>query len=291
MNLHLIIGASGLVGEHLVAAVTKAGSEAVGTYYSHPVGFGNKKLDIRCPAELNLLLQTLCPDVVYLPASLTNVDYCELNPLEGYAINVVGVSNVVQAVNEIGAKLVYFSSNYIFDGKAGPYNESHPGNPICEYGRQKLSAEHYVALYANNYLIIRTTVVYGWERQGKNFIYRLLDSLKAGKKLRVPLDQIGNPTFAPNLAQAVVELVCLDASGVYNIVGSERVSRYDFACEAADIFGLDRNLIDAVLTSELEQIAPRPLNAGMTIDKAIACLGTPLLGYRDGLRVMSNERV
>jgi dTDP-4-dehydrorhamnose reductase len=285
MNTHLIIGASGQVGEYLMRAVVEAGFEALGAYSSHPVE-GMHKVDIRRQSETETAIGQILPSVVYLPASLTNVDYCELHPAEGYAVNVIGVRHVVEAANTIGAKVVYFSSDYVFDGQAGPYREEDPVNPICEYGRQKVMAEHYVALHAQDYLIIRTTVVYGWERQGKNFIYRLLNTLQAGDTLRVPADQIGSPTYAPNLAQAAVELAASKADGLYHLVGPERASRYEFACEAAKIFGLESSLIQAVPTAELGQSAPRPLNAGMRVEKATAQLTIPLVDYRAGLRMM-----
>lgn len=289
MSNHLIIGASGQVGEHLVRAASLAGFETFGTYYSHPVE-GMQQLDVRSRKEVQSLIMNVRPAVVYLPASLTNVDYCERHPEKGYAANVIGVCNVVQAVNDIGAKLVYFSSDYIFDGEAGPYREDDPVNPICEYGRQKVIAEHYVALHVRDYLIVRTTVVYGWERQRKNFICRLLSTLEGGDILRVPVDQVGNPTYAPNLAQAVIELACSDAKEVYHVVGPERINRYEFACEAARVFGLDTGLIKGIPTCELGQVAPRPLNAGMVVEKAADELKVSLVGYEEGLRMMASER-
>lgn len=289
MSRHLIIGASGQVGEHLVLAASLAGFETLGTYYSHPVE-GMQQLDIRSKREVQSLLTTVRPAVVYLPASLTNVDYCEMHPQKGYAVNVSGVCNVVQTVNDIGAKLVYFSSDYIFNGEVGPYHEEDPANPICEYGRQKVIAEHYVALHACDYLIVRTTVVYGWERQCKNFVCRLLSVLEASNILRVPVDQVGNPTYAPNLAQAVIELACSGAKGVYDVVGPERVNRYEFACEAARAFGLDGSLIKGIPTCELGQVAPRPLNAGMVVEKATDALKVPLVSYKEGLRMMASGK-
>jgi dTDP-4-dehydrorhamnose reductase len=289
MSDHLVIGASGQVGEDLVHVLSLVGYETIGTYYSHPVQ-GMQKLDITNAQEVQSMLTKIRPSVVYLPASLTNVDYCEKHPEQGYAVNVIGVCNVVQTVSDIGAKLVYFSSDYIFDGEAGPYRENAPANPICEYGRQKVIAEHYVALHARDYLIVRTTVVYGWERQRKNFICRLLSTLEGADILRVPVDQVGNPTYAPNLAQATLDLVCSDAKGVYHIVGPERVNRYEFACEAARVFGLDASLIKAVSTCELGQVAPRPLNAGMVVEKAADELKVSLVGYEEGLRMMASER-
>lgn len=289
MSKQLIIGGSGQVGQHLAQTLEMAGTDFSATYWSSPVP-AMHLLDIRDFAATSALVEAIRPTVIYLPASLTNVDYCELHPAEGYASNVIGVQQIVQLANQANAKIVYFSSDYIFDGESGPYRETDSANPPCEYGRQKLLAEHYVALHAQDYLIVRTTVVYGWERQGKNFVYRLLKTLKEGKTLRVPIDQVGSPTYAPNLAQAVVELVRSGVKGVYHIAGAERVSRYEFACEAARVFELNSSLIQAVQTCELNQPARRPLKAGMIVEKAAALLEFPLLGYRDGLQVMLAER-
>ena len=247
------------------------------------------QLDVRDAQQVQALIHQLHPDVIYVPAALGNADWCETHPQESYAINVQGVANVARAAQKIGAKLVYFSSDYVFDGQSGPYNEDDLANPICEYGRQKVLAEHHLALHHPDALIIRTTVVYGWEQQGKNFVQRLRDVLGRSERLRVPVDQIGSPTYAPDLAAATIDLVQKNARGVFHIVGPELANRYDFACEAARVFGLDESLIDAVTTEELGQIAPRPLCAGMHVDKAVATLQRPLLDYRQGLRVMAEH--
>lgn len=289
MDTHLVIGASGLIGGQLLRSVTLSGFDAVGTYHSHAVP-GARQLDIRDPSQVGSLVAELRPSTVYLAAALGNADYCELHPKEGYATNVTGTRNVVQAANRAGAKLVYFSTDYVFDGKSGPYREEDTLNPICEYGRQKLIAEHHISLYMRDYVIVRTTVVYGWERQRKNFVCRLLDTLKKGQELKAPVDQVGSPTYAPNLVEAVLGLVASEAQGAYHVVGHERVSRYEFAREAARVFGLSENLIQPVTTRELSQIAPRPLNAGMLIDKVEAKLQMGLLGYREGLRTMARDK-
>ncbi len=288
MSVHLIIGASGQVGEHLFQYAMTSGLEAIGTYYSFPVP-GLYPLDLRQTEEVNFLLRRVRPAVVYVPASLTHVDYCESHPEESYAINVRGICNLVQATRSLGAKLVYFSSDYIFDGKAGPYREEDPANPLSVYGQHKLLAEHYIALHAENYLIIRTTWVYGWERQGKNFVLRLIRNLREGKEVKVPVDQVGSPTYGPNLAQAVLELVQREVVGVYNVAGPERVNRYAFACASARAFGLDSQRIKGLPTEELGQKARRPLNGGLVIEKSASLLSTPLIGYREGLLLMASE--
>ncbi|MDD5344049.1 MAG: SDR family oxidoreductase [Smithella sp.] len=285
MSSYLVIGSAGLIGEHLMHTSINKGLNIVGTdfTYKDPAIF----IDIRRKNSIQTVLEKNKPNIIFLPAAIPNVDYCELNPSESYYTNVEGVCNVVTAANIIGAKLVYFSSDYIFDGKSGPYSEEDPANPVNEYGKQKLIAEHYIALHSNNYLIIRTTVVYGWERQGKNFICRLLKTLQNKNILKVPVDQMGNPTYAPNFAEAIIELVSNGIAGIYHIAGQDRINRYDFACEAAKIFGLDTEFIQPILTSDLGQPALRPLDAGMKVDKAKNILSTPLMGYKEGLCSMA----
>jgi dTDP-4-dehydrorhamnose reductase len=289
MSRHLIIGASGQVGQHLLQAARESGLEGLGTYNASPAA-GLRKLDVRDREEVFAVISTTRPGTIYLPASLTHVDYCELHPEETRSINVSGVRNVVDAAREAGAKVVYFSSDYVFDGRSGGYSESSEPNPINEYGRQKLEAEHYVASYAPGHLIVRTAGVFGWERQGKNFITRLLQTLKSGRGWSVPADQINNPTYAPNLARAVLELALEGGDGLFHVCGPEPVDRYSLACEAGRLFGLDPSLITPCATADLGQIAPRPLNASMVVEKAARRLKLPLMGYRDGLAAMAAEQ-
>ncbi len=273
----LVIGATGLVGGQLLRALAASRQEAVGTYHAHR-GPNLLQLDVRDARAVRECVARTGADVVYLPASLTNVDYCETHPDESFALNVAGVRNV----EETGARVVYFSSDYVFAGDEGPYRESDPMRPLSVYGQHKALAEQ---LLSPDALIIRTTVVYGWEVLGKNFVYRLWHTLRDGNELRVPADQIGSPTYAPNLARAAVALEQKGARGVYHVVGPRRASRYEFALEAARAFELNGGLIRPVSTAELGQPAPRPLNGGMICDKALAELAFPLIDYRAGLRL------
>ena len=286
MNKHLVIGASGLVGAHLLSRLIELGQSVTGTYYLDLCP-GLLPLDIRDKKAVNTMFREIHPEIVYLPAAITNVEYCQKYPEETYLTNVQGTVNVVRAANEIDAKIIFFSSDYVFDGMQGPYSEDDPTRPISEYGNQKLIGEHYIAFHSKNYLIIRTTVVYGWESQGKNFVQRLIKSLRGGECIRVPVDQIGNPTFAPNLADAVIELATGRETGLCNIVGSTLVNRYEFAVATAKAFDLDPLLIVSVSTEELGQVAQRPLSAGLRVDKARKILRTSLLGYLEGLKMMA----
>ncbi len=304
----LVVGASGQIGEHCLAALDAAG---VGTYHTRAQGGGGGAqvvdlhdarassrnticapppalcaLDIRDAAQFEHVLQQTTPEIIYLAACRANVDECELQPDSTWQTNVAGVRNAIDAANRHGCKLVYLSSEYIFDGMNGPYAETAPANPISVYGRQKLAAEHAIALFARDWLIVRTTVVYSWESQGKNFLYRLFNTLRVGQTLTVPADQISSPTYAPDLVRAMIDLAEDGARGVYNVAGRRVASRYEFALAAARAFELDANLIKPVTTAELEQVAARPLKAGLLVDKAERALGRPLLDFQAGLREM-----
>ncbi|MBN1484048.1 MAG: NAD(P)-dependent oxidoreductase [Chloroflexia bacterium] len=288
MDLHLVIGASGQVGEHLLRCLQQQGYRVQGTYHRHPLP-GGQPLDIRQGAAVLELARRLRPAVIYLPAGWTHVDGCEQDPERSYAVNVQGTAHVVRAANAVGARLVFFSSDYVFDGAAGPYGEMDLPRPLSVYGWHKLLAEHDIALHAEAALIVRTTVVYGWERQGKNFVQRLLQDLQQGRTLRVPQDQVGSPTYGPNLAAAVLELAGAGAGGLFHVAGPALASRYAFALEAARAFGLDGALIQPVDTAALGQAAARPLQAGLRIDRARSQLRTPLLDYRQGLARMAAD--
>lgn len=288
MKHSLVIGARGLVGEHISRSLIEHSQKVTLTHYTSKSP-KSEYLDIRNRAKVQGFIKAKRPDIIYLPAAATNVDFCEENPSEAFRTNVSGVKNLIDASNKVNARLVYFSSDYIFDGIDGPYTEDSIPNPICEYGKQKLIAEYLINTTSENFVIIRTTVVYGWERNGKNFIARLIKTLQANQEIKIPVDQIGSPTYAPNLAKASIELAMSNHQGVFNICGTALGNRYEFACEAAKTFGLNTSLIQPIQTHDLKQPASRPLRAGMLTNKAAKTIGIQLIDYREGLKLMKKD--
>jgi dTDP-4-dehydrorhamnose reductase len=281
----LIVGASGQVGHHLALAAERRGIPWSGTFHKNPRA-DLHALDVRDAAAVARVVRAANPAFVLIPAAVAHVDRCETEARQAYEVNVVGTGHLVDAANDVGAVIVYFSSDYIFDGADGPYDERATANPLSQYGLQKLSAEHLICQRAKESLIVRTTTVYGPEPQGKNFIYRLLAALRNGREIAVPGDQLGNPTYAPVLADAVFDLLAAGERGVIHVAGSALATREEFARAAADAFGEDQRLVCSALTSELGQAAPRPLKAGLRSDVAERCLGRELLGYVEGLRLL-----
>jgi dTDP-4-dehydrorhamnose reductase len=279
----LVIGAPGQVGGALMRALATRGHQARGTYHTRPV-VGMAQLDVADSAAVHELLEAERPEVVFLTGALTAVDYCEDHPEEAHQTNVEGPRSAARAARQVGATLVHYSTEYVFDGEHGPYGEDDPISPLGVYARSKADGEQAVRDELPAHLILRTTVVFNWDPDSKNFAMQVWQRLSNGEVMRVPSDQVGNPTLADFLAEASVELVEQGVRGeTVNVVGRDRVPRTEFAVRLARRLGLDPNLIQPITTPELQQRASRPLNAGLKTDKLAALLGRPALSLDEAL--------
>ncbi|MEO6027779.1 MAG: SDR family oxidoreductase [Candidatus Binatia bacterium] len=281
----LIIGASGLVGNALRAVFP----DAVGTYLRTPTP-DLVPLDITDAAAVRTLVDDISPALILLPAALPHVDRCETEPTESERVNVEGTRNVAMAAATRRARLVFFSTDYVFDGSAGPYEIDAPTHPINVYGRHKLAAEAIVRDTVADHLIARACGVYGYQAAGKNFVMVLDRLASAGEVMRVPSDQWGTPTLAENLAAAVRELALGTHRGVVHPVGPDYLTRIEFARVAAEVFGHDPGFLQPVTTPELKQPAARPLRGGVDNRMTQALLRhTRLVGARAGLTQMRRQ--
>ncbi|OGK76718.1 MAG: hypothetical protein A2X52_04680 [Candidatus Rokubacteria bacterium GWC2_70_16] len=281
----LVIGASGQVGAALLQALRARGHEATGTYAHHAVE-GCWPLDITDARAVEHAIFFIKPDWIFCPAGLTHVDYCEEHPEEARAINRDGPLLAARMGQRLGAGFVYYSTEYVFDGTAGPYAEEDPARPLSEYGRSKWEGERAILAALPRALVVRTTVVYGPDSQEKNFVYQLIRNCRSGQGMRIPADQVSSPTYNADLAAASVECCEKDLRGVYHLAGDGVLDRHAFALLACRIFALDPSRLTAVTTADLAQKAPRPLRAGLSIAKARAALQTALRAPEAGLRAM-----
>lgn len=286
----LLLTAASLVGDYLQKVFADAGYVVTACRQRQQSDERDPlAVDLTDAASLRRVFEHTRPEIVLLCAALTNVDLCEQQPELAYAVNTAGPADVARLCAAAAAQLVFFSSDYVFDGQHGPYSEEDKPSPIDYYGRTKLEAEQAIKVLCADHLIVRTTVVYGREQAGKNFAVSLISTLSQGKQRNVPQDQYGNPTHALNLCRIVQELVSADCRGIYHVVGPDLINRYDFALEICREFGLDKGLLIPVTTAELKQPAPRPLKAGLRIDKVTGRVSTRPLGVREGLKLLKEE--
>lgn len=265
----MVLGAAGLVGSHVRRAFP--GRRVVATFRRTPAPDAIP-LDITDVAGVRRLIADLRPGVVVLAAAEAHVERCEREPEATRLANVLAAQAVVEAAREVDAWVVLFSSEYVFDGRAGPYGEDDAVAPINEYGRQKVELERLGRATARQ-LICRTSAVFGWEAAGKNFVSQLLVGLRAGEPFEVPSDQVVTPTYAPDLARAVADLLALERAGTFNVVGPQVLPRLEFARLAARAFSLPEHLLRGRPTAALGQLATRPRSAGLRDDKLRETLG------------------
>lgn len=246
----LITGARGQLGRHLESVINNMGNYEV-------ISLGHAELDITDPALVHQQIVSSVPDVVIHTAANTNVDGCELDPEIAYRVNALGSRNIAAAAAKTGAKMVYISTDYVFDGKSRrPYTEFDPANPINVYGKSKLAGELYVSKLLNKYFIVRTSWLYG--KYGTNFVKTMLRMAGEKTELTVVDDQVGTPTYAEDLAKFIIDLLPTELYGIYHASNTGCCSWFQFARAIFEAAGLDDAKISPISTSRLKRPAPRP---------------------------------
>lgn len=284
------MGGSGQIGAQAARACAAAGWPVAWTHHRNALA-GGIPLDASDPAQVMDCVERLRPRLIINSVNAEGgTDACEAEPGLAERVHLASARHVIDAARAVGAALVQLSTDYVFDGQAGPYDEAAAPRPLSRLGRAKLEAERYALARIPGALVLRTSFVFSWAPQArmKNFAMQILERLREGQAMRVPLDQVGNVTYAPNLAEALVELAGMGASGVFHVAGPTRCSKYDWARRTAAWFGLDPALIRGVPTAELGQAGPRPLQSGFRLDKAQAMLRTTrLMTLEEGLADMA----
>jgi len=241
----LITGASGMLGKALIFE-NKSSDMLYGVYLNSKVpkvnvkGISFLRCDISDGDDFYKAVSGIVPDVIIHTAALTNVDLCEKEKELAYKINVVGTQNVVKFAKKVKAKLIYISTDFVFDGKIGNYDEDDFPNPINYYGFTKLKGEEISLVYESS-LVIRTSI-FGLNPLGsKPGIEGIVENVKRGKKIYAPVDSFYSPISVNSLARIIYYLIEKDASGIYHIGSRERISRFEFFDLLFTVFGLPHN--------------------------------------------------
>ncbi len=287
----LIAGCNGLLGQNLLETAA-AGTISLGLA-RHPEPLRPDLLpsrsyragDVTDPATWRFVAADLKPDLILNAAAFTDVDGCERDPDTCRRVN----HDAVAAMAATGIPFVHVSTDYVFDGTAGPYAEDAPVNPLSVYGRTKLESEAVTLAGTPRNLVVRTMWVWGDARVAgggakKSFTDFVRENLAAGKPVRAVTDQYGNPTAAEDLARAIWALVAARRSGVYHAAGADRMNRLEWAHAVARHYGLDASLIAPLTTAALGLPAARPLQSGLRCDKLARDTGFRPRGLDEQLR-------
>ncbi|MBJ6764053.1 SDR family oxidoreductase [Myxococcaceae bacterium JPH2] len=284
----LVTGSNGLVGRRACAQLAHEGHEVVGLGRGPRRAAGDFRyasVDLTREAEVVEAVSAASPEVILHCASMTEVDACEKDPEAAYAGNVSATAFVARAARKAGAHLVHVSTDYVFDGDAGPYDEEAVPNPRGVYAITKHMGEQAARVLAPGCAIARTAVVYGWPAvEGRvNFGAWLVGALEKGQPVKLFEDQVVSPSLADNVAAMLVELGARRLGGVWNTCGAEVLDRVAFGRAVCGVFGFDPALIVPTRMADLKLPAPRPLRSGLKTDKARAQLTQRPMALGDSL--------
>lgn len=282
----LITGGSGLLGATL-AQTACFDYQVIATHRSNPVSIPNCQmefLDITNAEAVEALISSVRPRVIIHTAALTGVDYCEQHPKAAYAVNVLGTANIARSATRANAHVIYVSTDYVFDGTAGGYDEEAAPNPVNVYGSSKLAGERAVMDLCTSWTIVRTTF-YGPNPFGKKgYFERIIGGLRDKTIRSAPVNAFFSPLPVHILSQAILELARQRRTGIYHVAGREKCSRYDFIVKTAHAFGLDATTtIKPVALTNSESQARRPQDTSLNISKALRELNIHLPDVEEGL--------
>jgi dTDP-4-dehydrorhamnose reductase len=259
----LVLGGSGLLGQYVVREALGRGHEVHATYLSTPCAFAGvptHQADLADAASLADAFGKAQPEAAVLCAALTGVDYCEDHPEEAARVNAQGPALVADLCRESNARLVHVSTDYVFDGDAGPYDEGADPSPLSVYGRTKHEGEVEVLRRLPTAAVVRLCAVYGWNRvQAKaNSVTWILGRLRRGEAVPLFTDQRVSPTYAADAASVLLDLTESHASGVFHATPRDCVTRLELGELVSSVFSLPQDLLRPSTLTEANLKAPRP---------------------------------
>ncbi len=287
----LITGGTGLLGKALIETAP-AGWELVATYcHNEPPAAWRElfhRLDVRDPVAVEQLIAAVRPRMIIHAASIGGVDEAERHPERVHAVNVQGTQAVGRACVRVGASLLFISSNAVFDGCAGPYDEEAPVRAVNRYGALKIEAETWVRRCPIHWAIVRPILMYGWPLPGSrtNVVTRWLAQFEEGRLVEVDTDLYSTPLLASNCAEMIWACVVRERTGIYHAAGPDRLSLLAFAHQVAQVFGFEPALAQPASAASLSQFAPRPRDTSLVTSKVERELGVRPIGTAEGLAIM-----
>jgi dTDP-4-dehydrorhamnose reductase len=294
MKRILVTGVSGFLGRY-VAGSLQDRYHVLGTYRTHATALDGCELtclDVADAEGVRTITQAFRPDVVVHTVALGDVDACEGHPHEAYRINVQGTEAIAQAAVALGARLIYISTDQVYDGVKGNYDEEDAPNPLMVYGRTKLQGERCVATICRDAVILRLALMYGWGIPTRlNFVDGLMHRLQVGQEVSLFVDQYRTPLYVVQAAEAIGRLInAADIRGTFNLGGSERMDRYAFGLKVCEVFDLPRASLKPIAMGSVGGLAARPRDCSMHSAKLSKLLQITPLTVEEGLQAMRRLR-
>lgn len=276
----LIVGATGFLGRTLMDVASKDWSVVPASR----TGAEHTHLDITDHASVVAAIEAVRPRWVINAAAMTSVDGCEREPNLARAVHVEGTRYLVEACEQSGCGLITLSTNYVFDGELGFYDEQSEARPPNVYGQTKLEGERIVTQAQCPHIVIRTAVLYGYRANCRpNFVTWAMGALEKGEAIRVVTDEWTNPTYIDDLAEFILSLCGSNFNGLVHFGGRDFLTRFEMVQRICTVLGYDCNLVTPITSEAFGQPAKRPLRAGLKTDLAAQLSSVKPVAFDDAL--------
>ena len=284
------MGASGLLGEGFQHISKDTKNEFILCYTKNKI-LNAEHLDITKNDAIKSFFKIHKPDVTINCSAITDLDFCEKNKSHVLDVNTLGAKKLAQACNVHNSHLIHISTDYVFDGQAGPYQENDVPNPISYYGQTKRKSEELVLKENENFCVVRTGMLYGWSQNKQNLATMITSELRNNRQVKLINDLQVSPSYTDNVAEMILKLALMKISGIFNVANSSIVTRYDFGLLLSEVFELDKSLIKPISSKDFHWNVPRPHKGGLLLDKVSKVLNKKPLTAKECLIRMRAEEV
>lgn len=298
MKTIIITGAYSLLGSALLQTISSKRYQIIPTWHNKKKVLSSQNtsdafLDVANHVSISKAFKKYKPDIIIHAAALSDVDYCETHREEATLINFIGTKNILNECKRFGTKIIFISTNAVFDGTKAPYTENDLLHPVVFYGKTKQKGEELVKKSMLPFVIVRLTTMYGWQPQGArlNPATWIIQMLTQKKKLFMVDDHFINPLLNLSAAEGISEIISKDHTGIFHIAGRDRVNRFELTLEIASVFNFSTSHISSVKSNFFPKLTSRPIDTSFSTQKMEKVLQIKPLSLREGLLMMKKHKI